>query len=1086
MDNTNKIGSETTVNRNLAAMLSSEIVEKNGVKYLRGSYGLLLKKPYDVYYNEAMSILKMLLKNFPELSYYIQTLTPIFSSIIDTFCTGHGFIAINPEFWDKLVEQSERMGRNKWELCLFVYLHEIYHQIFNHVKDGITYKDAYPDHNMQNRAMDYSINPLIEKFYGLSGATKDACGLIKDEFEGKTWTEIYAILQELGSEDEANKEPWQVIKNAKSKVKMEDINDNNNNDDIKIYDDPDKDTSTGEKKNRIKLEYSKDYKDGYASQKPIILSIYKDVLDNGGSLEDLRDALIQYAQSKGMDIFESASPVNMDDWNAGAESAWANAIKTVNAKLKALQRGDGDDTKQRDDIKSDELDDAFDDLNDTLSNAGSGEDDSDEENENENGNGDSSDDETSNEDGDNSQMDGGSGSSSSDSSDDENQIGGGGNNSSNNNEDGSDGNGEGRDGNEKELAEDIADELNDMSDDEKIMSILNARGEEPKDEEPNPEELAKSIEEHMDKIEDYLEKKGDKDAAEKAKNLKNGAKKMLGIEQHKSEIDWREIFSEFLSETATVTYEDIDLDSLIGVDNMSGGIIDYETKFKTEDAMNHIVIGLDNSGSVFGVGNIPAFLGELVHVLDKGVDEDCVVDFIQFEDGITNCTRIVHNEGESLNEVKQVSSAMGGGTDYKETMRQMHIMMDLWDDDRSGLRPEFQDTVATKKDGSEVVIAPATCAIIFTDTDLSWGSKFYDIDVDKLLIFVIGGRKGFRLQGQDAMFNPCIRLLDDASQWNYGTAFVKESFFDDAGSYDDIDKNNAEASVVDVDYLKTVANDIQTELRSRDVNVNVKVSENGVVIEGNIVINGFYMSMGDAVIDGDVKIINCTDKILKYLPKDINGSLILCKCDISDEALEQIIDKYGKDKVYYAEFRGKNSNLPSLNAAFIIDYYMRNSTLRNKFVIKDIEGLTKDKRYKSLLKTVVLPNVREDVEEDALQKLFVKNLFIDNDIVDVLVTIEAVSGQRMITLDGSDFYIDGYPSNNNFPEFFKIRLSNSSLTLKDVNFNSITSLPREMKKGTCVIIRVYGTNAKTRELATEYRKIHNESKDLAKFLVSVI
>ena len=91
----------------------------------------------------------------------------------------------------------------------------------------------------------------------------------------------------------------------------------------------------------------------------------------------------------------------------------------------------------------------------------------------------------------------------------------------------------------------------------------------------------------------------------------------------------------------------------------------------------------------------------------------------------------------------------------------------------------------------------------------------------------------------------------------------------------------------------------------------------------------------------------------------------------------------------------------------------------------------------------------------------------------------------MISLNGSDFDIDEYPSNKNFPEFFKIRLSNSSLTLKDVNLNSIASLPREMKRGTCVIIRVYGTNAKTRELATEYRKIHNEAKDLAKFLVSV-
>ena len=612
---------------------------------------------------------------------------------------------------------------------------------------------------------------------------------------------------------------------------------------------------------------------------------------------------------------------------------------------------------------------------------------------------------------------------------------------------------------------------------ERLSDILDGQGKEEEESTDNTkEDIARDVKKIID---NQLEKNKsiDSNSRKRLEELSERMGEVIDRISNNSDIKWEDILERFVSRRVKVRTHKYDTAGRRFGDRKI--IRHVGSRKKKEDGLKHIIFSIDTSGSVVAAC-LGFLMNEVCDILENHIDEGCIVDVIKHDCYVHSCIRFRHESNNLEKEIGQINVLEDtGGTDYKDVMT---VINDLLNGVDTGY-PEFDDY-----EGSET---KADCAIMLTDRDFYGAGKDYDIDVDKIRILIYGGSNRY-LSGSDVMFADSII--------NVTNRMHESAVFEDTVSLDDFDydENDTVQDVEikqdekDVFMKKNLCGVINKALRENGISDLDCVYEEGkIVLKGTPIIDDRFIEDVDVIkhvdlIKGDVKLFRLNDRTINNIPKNITGNIIMCNCNISDEVFSSVKKAFSNNKFYYTNCGGDTlTNAPSLNAAVIIDYYMRNSALQEKFVIKDIEGLTRDKRYKSLLKSVMIPTARENESVEALDRLLVSNLFVDNDIVDVFVTIEAVSGQRMISLNGSDFDIDEYPSNKNFPEFFKIRLSNSSLTLKDVNLNSIVSLPREMKRGTCVIIRVYGTNAKTRELATEYRKIHNEAKDLAKFLVSV-
>ena len=907
--------STETVRKSDIDLIKAELFEKDGKIYMRDGHGLVFSRdgepvPYSNMLAEANAVRESISTMFPELMLYLVTLTPIFTFKFKTFCTGHGYIAINPYFWDALKEkslekaaESEEMAKKfkKYTLCRFVYLHEIYHQLFNHLREGEIYKDSFPGHGKQNRAMDYSINGLIEKFYGMAGATKAARGLINPAWNGKPWTEIYTLLRDDEDEKENGNNPWQEVVNHRAKVK----NPDDNGGTPQLPTPPQK----------IEKKYTDDFKEGYYSQHPIIKHIMNDVIDNGGTIDDAIKALKDYAmQNIGADIFESAGT---HDYNEGVKAAWADAInKLIDTKSKIGADGTEGEPGEQDQIKGENLRNAIDDDMFDLPDDGSGEGGDDE-------------------DGDSQQNgeEGKKGKQGNDPEDggDDNGEGGqdgsqqsgepGGDSGTDGSERGQDGpqqsGGNGGHGGEKgnrtdkggdspsdgETGDGDLDNIeSEDPDSDSILDVIAARDLQAKDKEVPAEEAAEALKKHLDVIAKAHEENGDPEVPGLVKGI--NPDKLFGIEKHETKIDWREILERFLAVSVEEEYDDLDIDSILDTPGVYNGRIDYEGNLRDVEGIRHIVIGLDNSGSVFGAGRVPSFLGELVHVLDDGIDEDCVVDFIQFESGITKCTRIVHTEGESISEVRQVSSAHGGGTNYYDTMRQMSILMDGWDGpERKGLRPEFIEPTVQNSNGEVLLIQPAACSIIFTDDDFFYGSTYDEINTDKLLIFIVGEPR--RVDGNSAMYAPCINFIKP-TEWSNGSVSesLNEAFFDDDNIDDEIEAiaQHTIDSTDDYDSLKYRMDDLKDVLGG-DVKLEVK---NGAIhADGTLVVDSL-IDLRDIIVDGSLVLTGIDDGIVARLPKAVNGIVLFLNCSELSYKTYEDFEIYGMKEKHYINCTKKN------------------------------------------------------------------------------------------------------------------------------------------------------------------------------------
>ncbi len=956
------------------------VKDNNNVLRLSNGAGLLSERPYEDYVKEGEVLRKMIVKTFPELEIYVNLLTPLFTYGFDTFATGCGYLLINPNFWDKLRNGSDKW----WYLPMFVYLHEIYHNIFDHMNDGEKHKDEFPDHNVQNRAMDYSINGLIEKFYDMEGVTAACNGLISKKLFGKTWKEIYPILLTY---DELNKNPW-------------------NRPELKDVTNPvsDKDSSEGGNggEQPPKVTYSEDYKAGYASQYQIIKKIVEDCGSKKMTTSQTIEVLKKEAELRNLNIYESVN-TSSKEYNDGVVGAWKDSINRLKSMVSDLKGRTGDSELGSYQDDSEKLKNAIDDL---MKQVSSGDDDN------------------------SSDKDNG-GSSSGSLGDDS------GNSNSENNPEESP-----KDipGDESSKSGDNAEKAKD-----RIKAIVKKRGLQIKDYEPTEEERSEVFKNHTKHLESMAK---DEDTKELLHKYNKEANKYLNIEIHESSVDWKKILEDFVASWGVEVDTQYDIDSIMDFPNKLG-VIRKEKYGMSSNELNHIVFGLDNSGSVFGSGDIPMFLGELVNILDSALDDDCIIDFIQFSDSIDKCTRIAHKKGDSIEEIKEISNASGGGTDYRDVMYQMSLLMDEdVDSDDKDLVPEFRgDTVDYK--GTTYDVGKASCSIIFTDQDLNWGETYADIDTDKLLIFVIGVDSMASLKNMNPIFRPCVRLLSlEDSNWDFQEKNKKmnESVFDDVEGFDDnINKmldddeySSKDLLVSEYDYLVK---------KFPDMAKHIILDDGKLILQGNFVFDDNISDLSSCYLDGAIKIRD-SKRVIDMLPYAISknsGIIFYGDTPISDKEILSLREKYNNENVFHitkenlSEYAEKYQ---CFGPAFIIDNLSKK--LSDIFITEirmfrnSINGFTDDKYMED---TDVFDNLS----------------FYSNDDCRCYMNIKKRGEGRYSTIEISKH--GGIGSMMNRYPFFNIWKSDTDITVFSTEYitdDIIDSLPVVMGRGTKMIIESDG------------------------------
>lgn len=993
------------------------VKDNNNVLRLSNGAGLLSERPYEDYVKEGVALRKQIIKIFPELEIYVNMLTPLFTYGFDTFATGCGYLLINPNFWDKLTRAADKW----WYLPMFVYLHEIYHNIFDHMNDGEKHKDEFPDHDVQNRAMDYSINGLIEKFYDMEGATAACNGLISKKLVGKTWKEIYPILLTY---DELNKNPW---------------NRNEIRDVTKPVSDADSKEQGGDGGQSPKMTYSEDYKAGYASQYQIIKKIVEDCANKKMTTSDTIKVLIKEAESRNLNIYESVD-TNSEQYNAGVSGAWKDAINKLKSMISDMQgrKGDSELGSYRDD--SERLKNAIDDLMKRMD-SGSG--------------GDSSDNKSD---------------SASGSEEDSDEKSEGGNSSDTDSENDPEASPQDGNGDESSKSGDNAEKAK-----KKIEAIIKNRGLNIKDYEPTDEERSEVFKKHTERLESMTK---DEDTKKMLHKYNKEANKYLNIEIHKSSVDWKKMLEDFVASWGIEVDTQYDIDSIMDFPNKMG-VIRKEKYGNSSNELNHIVFGLDNSGSVFGAGNIPMFLGELVNILDSALDDDCILDFIQFSETVDRCTRIVHKKGSSIDEIKQVSNASAGGTDYRGVMYLMSLLTDEdGDPDNENLPKEFRGDTVTYN-GETYDVGPATCGIIFTDLDLNWGKTYSGVDTDKMLIFVIGADSIAELKNMNPIFRPCVRLLSlEDSNWDFGDNSKKmnESVFDDIEGFDgDLEKmlgdedeySSKDFLVNEYDYLTK---------RYPNMAKNIIFGDGNLILRGNFAFDGDISDLSMCYLDGSLRVRD-KKRIIGMLPYGMskNSGIIFSEdTPVSDEEISELKRKYNSDAV----FRITNDSLEEyakqyqcFGPAFILKKLVNS--------LKSMVLITKIRMFNKSTGKFIDDKYMEDTE------LFDNLTYYPNDEYQCYINVRkpGYSGGYS-TLEVSKLNIFGI--NIGLYDFLRIWECDSNMTVfSDITDEMVDALPQVMGERSMMLIELCGDDNITPKLQKYINEHRGSSSDGKKFQIII-
>lgn len=709
-------------------------IEKDGKKYFVNDAGLISERPVTYYQDEIRKVFVTLNAICPELSIYLNNLRPVFTYDFDTFATGYGYIFMNPLFFDKLMDAGEELRdkNHAYMAVMAVYLHEIYHNIFDHMNDGKKNEALFPDGNLQNCAMDYSINPLIEKFYGLDGIFNALDGLYREEFLGKTWKEIYPQLTKP-------KTAWgKLRKEVRDTYKKIDKNKQ-----------PQEGGMPAPPQPPVDYTFSEDFKAGYESQYKIIRGVIENCSMQKMSTSETLEALKGEADRLGITLqyVNEAVNVNSEKYNEGVSAAWTESIVKLEKMLERIQSRNGESSKDvnGNDDNRENLKNAIDDLF-KKHNHGGGEKKQDSSNKNNSNN----------------------------SKNGENDNDSNGNNSDGEGNDGNDENGNdenntgnnGKKGNNKPIGDPgdntvDGDESSKGDDsqkraevDNKMKKIMRERKLDDKTLETDDKTRERIMKENLENI--AKKTKNDETKKMLKKYIEEVGKK-LGMDDHESTIRWQDILKRYFGKLG-VKFEKQFVDRSTRDYYGSGIVRKYNTTVRARE-IGHIVIALDNSGSVLTSGDVPGFLRE-VYIALNSMHDDCVVDFIQFTDKITKCTRLIHKKGQTDAEIERVSHVVGGGTEYHDVMYQMSLLMS--DDlNNSEIVDEFRGKNVTV-DRKKRRIAPASCCIIFTDDGFAQGDKYLGIDTSKLLVFCIHVKDidDLGLDGQYRKFRPCVRLIE--------------------------------------------------------------------------------------------------------------------------------------------------------------------------------------------------------------------------------------------------------------------------------------------------------------------------------------
>ena len=707
-------------------------IERDGVKYFANEAGIISERPVTYYQDSIRKVFVTLNAMCPELSIYLNNLRPVFTYDFDTFATGYGYIFMNPLFFDKLMDKGEELSDEKhaYLTVMAVYLHEIYHNIFDHMNDGKKSEALFPDGYLQNCAMDYSINPLIEKFYGLDGIFNAISGLYREEFLGKTWKEIYPQLTKPET-------PWSELRQEVRDVyKKIDNNKQQQGGGMSMPPQPPKDYT-----------FSEDFKAGYESQYKIIRGVIENCSRQKLSISETIEALKDEATRLGITLryVNEAVNVNSEKYNEGVSAAWTESIVKLEEMLKGIQSRDGESSKdvRGNDDHRENLKNAIDDLF-KKQNRGGGEKQKDTTNNNNNSqNGEKDNDSNGN----NSGGDGNDGND--ENGNDENNTG---NNGKNGNNKPIDDLGDNTIGGDESSKGDESQKRSEV--DNKMKKIMRERKLDDKTLETDEKTRERIMKENLEN----LAKKTKNDETKKMlKKYIEEVGKKLGMDDHESTIRWQDILKRYFGRLG-VKFEKQFVDRSTRDYYGSGIIRKYNTTVRSRE-IGHIVIALDNSGSVLTSGDVPGFLRE-VYIALNSMHDDCVVDFIQFTDRITKCTRLIHKKGQTDAEIERVSHVSGGGTAYHDVMYQMSLLMSN-DLNNSEIVDEFRGKTVTV-DKKTRRIAPASCCIIFTDGDFARGNKYLGIDTSKLLVFCINVKNidDLGLSGTYSKFIPCVRLIE--------------------------------------------------------------------------------------------------------------------------------------------------------------------------------------------------------------------------------------------------------------------------------------------------------------------------------------
>lgn len=159
----------------------------------------------------------------------------VFSPEVSTMCTDGCTIAINPVFFQNLLDKCEEAGLKKAAGVMFVIIHEIYHVLLQHVYRQNS--GGFPASRMTNIAADYEVNASIIHDLGKESSILGKVenwdfdfvkniinGYAKKEWQLKSFEEIYNLIEkdmEKTPEEKWDPDTIEVIKEAIEAAKQE-------------------------------------------------------------------------------------------------------------------------------------------------------------------------------------------------------------------------------------------------------------------------------------------------------------------------------------------------------------------------------------------------------------------------------------------------------------------------------------------------------------------------------------------------------------------------------------------------------------------------------------------------------------------------------------------------------------------------------------------------------------------------------------------------------------------------------------------------------------------------------------------------